>query len=153
MFLEYLYSLFKLDHFQEKLLQRIKQFRMLIERVSFGLCMLTGLPLKAEERKSGLRMVWRLSRSRITSSVRKACEQPALPSPFSSNLIINYTNKIAILSHLPLPLLYPHFPCLSKLSILIVMFDQIRQLVYSDKIFDHPILGKVSCGAFSDTLK
>jgi hypothetical protein len=33
------------------------------------------------------------------------------------------------------------------------MFDQIRQLVYSDKIFEHAVLGKVSCGAFSDTLK
>jgi hypothetical protein len=32
------------------------------------------------------------------------------------------------------------------------MFDHIRQLVYSDKIFDNPVLGKVSCGAFSDTL-
>lgn len=33
------------------------------------------------------------------------------------------------------------------------MFDQFRQLVYSDKIFEHPVLGKVSCGAFADTLK
>lgn len=105
--------------------------------------------MKAEERKSGLRMEWRLSRSRITSNVRRACAHPALPSPFSSNLIINYTNKIAIPSHHP----GPHFPCLSSLSILIVMFDQIRQLIYSDKIFEHPVLGKVSCGAFSDTLK
>ena len=32
------------------------------------------------------------------------------------------------------------------------MFDQMRQLVYSDKIFEHAVLGKVSCGAFSDTL-
>lgn len=33
------------------------------------------------------------------------------------------------------------------------MFDHIRTLLYSDKIFDNPVLGKVSCGAFSDSLK
>lgn len=38
-------------------------------------------------------------------------------------------------------------------NILIVMFDQLRQLVYSDKIFEHKVLGKVSCAAFADTLK
>ncbi len=32
------------------------------------------------------------------------------------------------------------------------MIDQLWTLVYSDKIFDSPVLGKVSCGAFSDTL-
>jgi hypothetical protein len=32
------------------------------------------------------------------------------------------------------------------------MFDFLRELVYSDKIFEHPVLGKISCGAFSDTL-
>lgn len=32
------------------------------------------------------------------------------------------------------------------------MIDHLRTLVYSDKIFDNPVLGKVSCGAFSDTL-
>lgn len=33
------------------------------------------------------------------------------------------------------------------------MFDHIRTLLYSDKIFDNAVLGKVSCGAFSDSLK
>ena len=33
------------------------------------------------------------------------------------------------------------------------MLDFIRSLAYSDKIFDNPVLGKVSCGAFSDSLK
>ena len=32
------------------------------------------------------------------------------------------------------------------------MKDFIRDLVYSDKIFDNPVLGKVSCGSFSETL-
>lgn len=31
------------------------------------------------------------------------------------------------------------------------MFDYFRVLVYSDKIFDNAVLGKVSCGAFSET--
>jgi hypothetical protein len=32
------------------------------------------------------------------------------------------------------------------------MFDYIRELVYSDKIFENKVLGKVSCGAFNDSL-
>ena len=32
------------------------------------------------------------------------------------------------------------------------MRDFLRDLVYSDKIFDNPVLGKVSCGAFNETL-
>jgi len=32
------------------------------------------------------------------------------------------------------------------------MFDYIRELFYSDKIFENKVLGKVSCGAFNDSL-
>jgi len=32
------------------------------------------------------------------------------------------------------------------------MFDYLRELVYSDKIFENKVLGKVSCGAFNDSL-
>jgi hypothetical protein len=31
------------------------------------------------------------------------------------------------------------------------MFDYMREMVYADKIFDNPVLGKISCGAFSET--
>jgi hypothetical protein len=31
------------------------------------------------------------------------------------------------------------------------MREYIRELVYSDKIFDNPVLGKVSCGSFNET--
>jgi len=31
------------------------------------------------------------------------------------------------------------------------MREYIREIVYSDKIFENPVLGKVSCGAFNET--
>ncbi len=33
-----------------------------------------------------------------------------------------------------------------------IMFDYLRELTYADKILENSVLGKISCGAFNDTL-
>ena len=36
---------------------------------------------------------------------------------------------------------------------IVVMLEYFQELIYSDKVFENKVLGKVSCAAFSETLK